>query len=211
MGAPFLCQLMSKHVASVNGPFIHVFLHVPLSMTSIKENIRDRAAELALTEQIQQGNVEAFSKLYDSYSSVLHGVILKITNDKKAAEDILQKACLQVWTEIISFDPSKGSLLMWMLSITRSMALTAVSKKVEADEIQPADNSVNTINPESTPLKTNTVIETPPLEQNSILELLYFKGYSLTQAANELDTSVAELKTRLRMEFKLQGAIKSNE
>ncbi len=179
-------------------------------MTSIKENIRDRATELVLIEQIQQGNVEAFSKLYDSYSSVLHGVILKITNDKKAAEEILQKACLQVWTEIISFDPSKGSLLMWMLSLTRSMAFTAVSKKAKEDEIQAADNSVNTINPETTPLKTSAVIESPPLEQNSILELLYFKGFSLTRAANELDTSVAELKTRLRMEFKLKGAMKSN-
>lgn len=179
-------------------------------MKSTTENILDRTAELALIEQIKRGNVDAFSKLYDCYSSILHGVILKVTNDKKAAEDILQKACMQVWMEIKSFDPSKGSLLLWMLSITRNMALLSASKKVNADEIQSTGNSVNTINTELTPLKTSKVVESPPLEQNSVLEMLYFKGYTLTRAANELDTSVADLKTRLRMEFKLQGAMKSD-
>ena len=88
------------------------------------------------------------------------------------------------------------------------MILLSASKKVNADEIQSTGNSVNTINTELTPLKTSKVVESPPLEQNSVLEMLYFKGYTLTRAANELDTSVADLKTRLRMEFKLQGAMK---
>ncbi len=77
----------------------------------------------------------------------------------------------------------KQSVLMWMLSISRTMALS-VSQKAKAAEIQRTGNSLNTKNP------------------NSVLEMIYCKGYRLFRAASELDTTVADLKKKSRMEFK---------
>jgi RNA polymerase sigma-70 factor (ECF subfamily) len=179
--------------------------------SSISENIRHPHTEHALIERIQCGDTESFGKLYDKYAPVLHGVILKIVNDKKSAEDILQKSFMRFWMEMSSFDPMKESLLIWMLNITRNLAFSAVPQLVKNERIQSPGNNVNTTNPELTPSKTGTVIDSPHYEQQiSVLEMVYFKGYNLTRAASELNITVDVLKTRIRMEFKMHGGKKSN-
>jgi RNA polymerase sigma-70 factor (ECF subfamily) len=179
--------------------------------SSVSENIRHPEVEHALIGRIQSGDAESFAKLYDKYAPVLHGVILKIVRDEKHAEEILQKSFMRFWMEMNSFDPMKESLLIWMLNITRSMSLSAVPQKVKNEPIQNPDNTVNTLNPELTPIKTGTANHSTHYEQQvSVLEMVYFKGYSLTLAACELNITVDVLKTRLRMEFKMQGGEKSN-
>lgn len=180
-------------------------------MNTTTENIRVRATEQALIERIQQGDIDAFSKLYDKYAPVLHGVILKIAIDKNTAEAILQKSFMRLWMEISSFDPLKESLLMWMLSITRNTAFSTIAQKNQTEGIRTADNSVHTSNPGITPANTATVIDPPHDEPaTSAIEMVYFKGYSLTRASHELNLTVAVLKTRIRMELKMHGGIKSN-
>ncbi|MDQ3109437.1 MAG: hypothetical protein M3R17_06040 [Bacteroidota bacterium] len=176
---------------------------------TITENIRHTNIEHQLIDQIRQGDTEAFARLYDKYAPVLLGVTLKIAGDKKTAEELLQKAFMRFWMEINSFDAMKESLLMWMLTITRSTAFSAVSQKISLAEIQPAGNSVNTLNPELTPEKSGKADSTHHRKQSPALEMVYFKGYSLARAADELNMSLADLKTKIRMEFKTHGGMKS--
>jgi DNA-directed RNA polymerase specialized sigma24 family protein len=176
----------------------------------LTENIRHQTTEHKLIAQIQQGDTDAFGKLYDKYAPVLNGVILKIVTDKKVAEGVLQKAFMRFWMEISAFDPAKESLLIWMLSITRNLAFATLPGKDKTGEIQSPGNSVNTPNPEITPSKTGTVLDSAIPGQYTATDLVYFKGYSLEKAARELNISVAVLKTRIRMEFKKHGGVRSN-
>lgn len=179
--------------------------------SSVSENIRRPEVEHALIERIQRGDRESFAKLYDKYAPVLYGVILKITREEKQAEQLLQKSFMRFWMEINSFDPMKESLLVWMLNIARGLSFAAVSQKVKNESIQNPDNSVNRTNPELTPIKTGTVNDSAHSGQHvSVLEMVYFKGYSLAKAARELNITVDVLKTRLRMEFKMHGGKKSH-
>ncbi|CAN5810082.1 N/A [soil metagenome] len=180
-------------------------------MNSTSGKIPRQSIEHAISEHIQQGNIEAFSKLYDKYAPILNGVILKITGDKKIAEEILQKSFMRLWMEISSFDPMKDSLLMWMLAITRNTAFAAAEHKIQPEEIRVAENSVNTQNPASTPNRSRISIPSIRYEaQSPAMEMLYFKGYNLTRAAHELNITVDVLKTKIRMEFKMHGGMKSN-
>jgi RNA polymerase sigma-70 factor (ECF subfamily) len=179
-------------------------------MSSVTENIRHHSTEHQLIEKIQQGDTDAFAKLYDKYATVLLGVILKIVVDQKTADELLQRSFMRFWMEISSFDPMKESLLMWMLTITRQTAFAAVSQKNKTAEIQHPGNSVNNSNPELTPEKASAVFDSPHHEkQLSVADMVYFKGYSLARAAGELNITVAALKKRLRMEFKTQGGKRS--
>jgi len=176
----------------------------------LTENIRHHTTEHKLIALIQQGDTDAFAKLYDKYAPMLNGVILKIVNDKKVAEGVLQKSFMRFWMEMNAFDPSKESLLIWMLSITRNLAFAASSEKDKTGEIQSPGNSVNTPNPAITPGKTGTVVDSAIPVQCTAIDLVYFKGYSLARAAHELNISVAVLKTRIRMELKNHGGVTSN-
>ena len=175
------------------------------------ENLRHLTIEHSVIERILQGDTEAFAKLYDKYATIMHGVILKIVIDKKTAENVLQQTFMRFWMEMGTFDTGKESLLIWMLNITRNTAFSAVSQKDKNERIQHPDISVNTLNPVITPVKIGADIDSPYTEaQNPALELVYFKGYSLTRAAHELNITAADLKKRIRMEFKKQGGTKSN-
>ncbi len=189
--------------------FLNFILPAATMHPTITENIRHTNIEHQLIDQIRQGDTEAFARLYDKYAPVLLGVTLIIAGDKKTAEELLQKAFMRFWMEINSFDAMKESLLMWMLTITRSTAFSAVSQKISLAEIQPAGNSVNTLNPELTPEKSGKADSTHHRKQSPALEMVYFKGYSLARAADELNMSLADLKTKIRMEFKTHGGMKS--
>jgi len=50
-----------------------------------------------LISKVSLGNREAFSALYDATSAKLFGVILRVLNDRSAAEDALQDVYVKIW------------------------------------------------------------------------------------------------------------------
>jgi len=144
--------------------------------------------EHALLERVQRGDRQAFGKLYDRYAPALLGLILRIVGEREKAESVLQGAFLIMWEKIKTFEPSKGPLFTWMLSIARSAALEAAADQDTAAEIRRSGSSVSLINPAS-------------VKEQQALALIYFKGYSLDKAAAELGCPVEGLRGRIRMEL----------
>lgn len=135
-----------------------------------------------LLRLIQKKDKMAFGILFDTYSPVIFGLICKLAPDAKTAEEILQKSFIRVWQNINSFDPAKQRLLAWMLSMARAVAEEALRQKINKNsEIQKSTNSV--------------------LNNKEVLTLVYFRGYSLINAAEALNISVEELKLKLKMEL----------
>jgi RNA polymerase sigma-70 factor (ECF subfamily) len=64
-----------------------------------------------LGNQLQRGNENALSKLYDMYSGSLYGLILKIVRDDEVAQDILQDCFVNIWKKAQSYSSTKRNLL----------------------------------------------------------------------------------------------------
>ncbi|MFL6416361.1 MAG: RNA polymerase sigma factor [Bryobacteraceae bacterium] len=58
--------------------------------------------------------------------AVVYSLFLRITRDQSVAEDLVQELFIRVWNDIHSFDPSKGALGVWILSVGRNMAIDYV-------------------------------------------------------------------------------------
>jgi RNA polymerase sigma-70 factor (ECF subfamily) len=50
--------------------------------------------------------------------------------DGTAAEDVLQQVMLEVWQRGSRFDPARGSLISWLMTITRSRAIDYMRRQV---------------------------------------------------------------------------------
>ena len=145
--------------------------------------------------------------LYSMYSSSLYGVIFRIITEETAAEDVLQETFVKIWHSFSSYNAEKGRLFTWMVNIARNMAIDKVRSKDYKNQSknQEIENNVAFIDRQSNTvykpelLGIKDLVQTLKTEQRSILELVYFKGYTHVEAADELGLPLGTVKTRLRM------------
>ncbi|WEA03788.1 sigma-70 family RNA polymerase sigma factor [Mucilaginibacter sp. SJ] len=149
----------------------------------------------------------AVEALYDMYSASLFGVISRIINDTNIAEDVLQETFVKIWHSFSSYSTEKGRLFTWMVNIARNLAIDKIRSKdfKNQNKNQDIENNVTFIDeqrntvykPELMGIKN--LVQTLKPEQKQIIELVYFKGYTHVEAAEQLGIPLGTIKTRLRM------------
>jgi len=149
----------------------------------------------------------AIEALYDMYSSSLLGVISRIVIDEATAEDVLQETFIKIWNSFQSYSSEKGRLFTWMVNIARNLSIDKIRSKDFKNQnknqelennVTFIDEQVNTVyKPELMGIKD--LVEKLKPEQKVILDLVYFKGYTHVEAAEELGVPLGTIKTRLRM------------
>ena len=149
---------------------------------------------------LQQSGQEGLSLLYERYANALYGVIFHIVRDTPAAEEVLQDALMKIWKNAANFDPEKGSFLNWILQIARNAAIDRVRLKRfsnKSEPIEPVSQSLQqqSINPETIGLAE--LVQKLDPGQQEIIELIYFQGYSQSEAAERLGMPLGTLKSRL--------------
>lgn len=172
---------------------------------SKKRKISLSEEELVLA--LRQREKVAIEALYDMYSSSLFGVIVRIVNDTALAEDILQDTFVKIWNSFSSYSTEKGRLFTWMVNIARNLAIDKIRSKdfKNQGKNQDIENNVAFIDEQRNAvykpelLGVKELVEGLKPEQKSILDLVYFKGYTHVEAADELGVPLGTVKTRLRM------------
>lgn len=163
-------------------------------------------AEADLVSALLRKERFAIEVLYDMYSAALYGIIVRIVPEQEAAEDLLQEVFVKIWNSFSGYDADRGRLFTWMANIARNLAIDRLRSKDyrNSHKNQDLENSVHAVdnkhrsvfNTETVGLKEMVASLMP--EERSILNLLYFQGYTHTEAAEELNIPVGTLKTRLR-------------
>jgi RNA polymerase sigma factor (sigma-70 family) len=164
-------------------------------------------SEEELVLALRQREKIAVEALYDMYSSSLFGVILRIVIDTAVAEDVLQDTFVKIWHSFPSYSTEKGRLFTWMVNIARNLAIDKIRSKDYKNQgknrelennVTFIDEQRNTVyKPELIGIKD--IVDTLKPEQKSILDLVYFKGYTHVEVADELGVPLGTIKTRLRM------------
>ncbi|MCJ8211387.1 sigma-70 family RNA polymerase sigma factor [Mucilaginibacter sp. RS28] len=164
-------------------------------------------SEEELIHALRRREKVAAEALYDMYSASLYGVIVRIVNDDIAAEDILQETFLKIWNSFSAYSADKGRLFTWMVNIARNLSIDKLRSKdfKNQSKNRELENNVGLIDErENTVYKPELLgikelVETLKPEQKSILDLVYFKGYTHVEAAEQLGVPLGTIKTRLRM------------
>ncbi|MES2425552.1 MAG: sigma-70 family RNA polymerase sigma factor [Bacteroidota bacterium] len=145
--------------------------------------------------------------LYDKYSAALYGVICRIVVDEATSEDVLQETFVKIWHSFPSYSADKGRLFTWMVNIARNLSIDKLRSKdfKNHNKNQELENNVTFIDQQRNTVYKPELMGVKELvqklkpEQQSILDLVYFKGYTHVEAADELGIPLGTIKTRLRM------------
>jgi RNA polymerase sigma-70 factor (ECF subfamily) len=73
---------------------------------------------------------DALRALDEEYGGTVFGFLVATLRDRAAAEDVHQEVFLEVWRRSAGFDPSRGSVLSWIMTIARSRAIDHLRKRV---------------------------------------------------------------------------------
>jgi RNA polymerase sigma factor (sigma-70 family) len=164
-------------------------------------------SEEELVNALRHREKIAMEALYDMYSASLYGVIFRIVGEETLAEDILQETFVKIWHSFSSYSTEKGRLFTWMVNIARNLSIDKVRSKDfrNQNKNQEIENTVNLIDEQKNTtykpelLGIKDLVQTLRPEQKSILDLVYFKGYTHVEVADELGIPLGTVKTRLRM------------
>jgi RNA polymerase sigma-70 factor, ECF subfamily len=167
---------------------------------------RVQIAENELVGLLRSGSEKGFHILYDNYSAALYGVIGRMVENKELAEDLLQECFVKIWNNISMYDESKGRLFTWMINMARNLCIDKLRSKDYNNSLKNRDidgtvhiydqQQSSQHNPDHIGLR-KIVGQLQP-EQARIIELMYFKGYTQSEIAEEFSIPLGTVKTRAR-------------
>lgn len=166
-------------------------------------------SDLRCLDRACAGDETGLADLYDRYAPLLYGVVLKIVRTPSDAEDTLQEAWIQAWRTCATYDPARGSVVSWLLSIARSRALDRVRRR--SVQQRTAATAQQEAVPHSVPVETSQAAEIGQLQvrvgaalqgldpkQRRALELAYWNGLSHAKISEELGAPLGTVKSWVR-------------
>jgi len=151
---------------------------------------------------------EAFSQLYDQYSSLVFSLAMRMLRAQSDAEDLLQEVFMQVWRQAGSYSQERGSPEAWIINIARSRAIDRLRSIRRRDRsfvltddpaaAESPDNVESAAGESEAKLAMNSALANLPESQRKVLELAYFDGLSQSEIAERLSEPLGTVKTRMR-------------
>jgi len=177
-------------------------------------NQQTDAEDAELLRAVARGDEAAFARVYDRYSPILLGLLLRILRSRAEAEDVLQEVCLQVWQQARLFDPTRGRPFTWLVTLARSRAidrLRAVDSRERAaqrsaEEAPPTAATQDWADEEAIRAEraeaVRDALDELPEEQRQVLLLAYLEGMSQSEIAAAKNQPLGTVKTRTRAGLK---------
>ncbi|HEX3566222.1 MAG TPA: sigma-70 family RNA polymerase sigma factor, partial [Acidimicrobiales bacterium] len=80
-------------------------------------------ADDALLAGYGTGDPQAAASFIRRHQARVYGLALSIVLDPALAEDVAQEAFTRAWRHAATYDPRRGTVPTWLLTITRNMAI----------------------------------------------------------------------------------------
>ena len=156
------------------------------------------------------GDQAAFRILYSRLAPTLYGMAVRMTNDAKEAEDVLQEGFTYVWRKASSFDPSRSSAYAWAVMIVRNKAIDRLRSRQRNERLQEKltseagffaeQDEFSALEPLSRErhVQVREALRQIAPEQRQAVELAFFSGLTHEQIAEKLGIPLGTIKARIR-------------
>jgi RNA polymerase sigma-70 factor (ECF subfamily) len=159
-----------------------------------------------LIARMQEGSEVAFNRIYERYQEALHGVIFAIVKNEDVAQEILQDVFIKIWKNAESYDSNSGRFFTWILNIARNASVDYLRSKRHKNSLKnlSADNFVdiivsnNNLDEETNSMFLKEWVDKLEPMCIKIIDIIFFKGFTFKDGAEELDMPSGTLKTRHR-------------
>jgi len=134
--------------------------------------------ETSLVARLAAGDERALGVLYDRFGSVAYGLAHAITSHDATAEAVVTDAFATVWREAHRYDAGRMTLLAWIATIVRDLAL---ARRREAR-----------------PVSAAPMVTMLSARQREMVELAFLQGMTRSEIAQRLQLTEGEVARTLR-------------
>lgn len=167
-------------------------------------------SDVDLIERVAAGDDAAFAALHARHHKSAFQLALRIVRTPDRADDVVQEAFLALWTRCAQYQPERGSLRTYILTIVQHRAIDALRR--DATQQKRRSDDLTAIERHEAPDRTDAEVERQeeavtvrraiaklPGPQASVIELAYFHGLSQAQIAHRINEPIGTVKGRVRL------------
>ncbi len=175
------------------------FSDVSKSSSSLRN--RDDAA---IAAAIAAGDRLALESAFDLYGGGIKSIAQRVLRDPNLAEDVLQDVMVGFWKAPLKYDPKRGSLRTYLLTMAHRRAVDTV--RSEEARFRREEKTPESVGPNideevwtralGTTVRT-ALAELPDNEREAVV-LAYYGGLSYVEVAKQLGSPEGTVKSRIR-------------
>ena len=161
-------------------------------------------------ELVRGGDARAFEVVFDRHVDVAFSLAYRICGSRSGAEDVVQESFLALWRSGTRYDPSRGSVRAWVLSMVHNRAIDLIRQRsaregrhVNDDELVERVPGPDLIEADAERREdarlVRSALQNLPAEQKQVIELAYFGGFTHRQIAEMLELPAGTIKGRMRL------------
>jgi RNA polymerase sigma factor (sigma-70 family) len=164
----------------------------------------------ALLAGFATGEADAAAAFVRRFQARVYGLALTIVGDEGRAEDVAQEAFVRAWRHAATYDPRRGRVVTWLLTIARNLAIDATRLKsvepldpeVVATRLHGAGDAASGAAQEPSPPderdRVRRAIGELPVEQRRPLFLAVYLGRTAREISELEGLPLGTVKTRIR-------------
>jgi RNA polymerase sigma-70 factor (ECF subfamily) len=165
--------------------------------------------DVEVIQRIARRDQRALAELYNEYSHKVYNLALRIVRTREQAEEITQDVFVILWRWPQKWDPNKGRLLSWMLTVTRYLAIDWLRKQKRHVVLDPEELTHLSHKMGGSVMMEHAhwddgrllrkLLMKLPEEQRQVIVLAFFQGMTHAEIADQLDLPLGTVKSRIRL------------
>ena len=156
-------------------------------------------------EGLLAGNEDAVRQLYARYARPIFTLGLRLLGSAEAAEELTQDVFLAAWRKAARFDPARGRLSTWLMTIAHNLAVDRLRRETgvtrphlvlvdEVPEMLTADEDEIVMERDA----AIRALESLSDAERRLLGRAYFRGLTAREISEADGVPLGTVKTRLR-------------
>jgi RNA polymerase sigma-70 factor (ECF subfamily) len=168
----------------------------------------DPELDRSCMDRLRAGDLQALEELYDRHTPLLYALVMRIVGRAADAEEVLQDIWLHAWKRAETWEPGRGTVVAWLLTLARSRAIDrirSVAARRRAETATPPpeppverDEPATSADERRRRERIAAAMATLAPQQREVLELGYFGGLSQSEIAARLGAPLGTVKSWTR-------------
>jgi RNA polymerase sigma factor (sigma-70 family) len=164
----------------------------------------DGLSDEAVLAGLGSGNPDAAAAFVRRFQSRVYGLALTMLRDPDLADEVAQATFVRAWRHAASYDPRRGRVPAWLLTIARNLAIdqarmrpvTPTDPEIIASRLDISEHDAMPDLAERDRLRR--AVATLPHDQRRALVLAVYAGKTAREIAELDDMPLGTVKTRIR-------------